>query len=38
MRIIEKEDASLGKTRMKEITRNMKNPEERISARNNSKK
>jgi hypothetical protein len=30
----------LGKTRMKEITRNMKNPEERISARdnNNSKK
>ena len=37
LRIIEKAEASLGKTRMKEITRNMKNPEERISARDNSK-
>ena len=38
LRIIEKAEALLGKTRMKEITRNMKNPEERISARDNSKK
>ena len=38
LRIIEKAEALLGKTQMKEITRNMKNPEERISARDNSKK
>ena len=38
LRIIEKAEASLGKTRMKEVTCNMKNLEERISAHDNSKK